>query len=108
MGRILTHPTLYLQVYEILRALLPGTFGLENWQSKIRYLVQAHEQYAHVTRWTQPETADITYPDQNNALRTLFRTNAPGDVFPDWAPDWLTLDDENEVSARSGPFSRIL
>ena len=98
---------MHLQVYEILRALLPGTFGLENWQSKIRHLVQAHKKYGHVTRWAQRETADIMYPDQNNSLRTLFRTRPPGDVFPNWAPDWLAADNENPVSARSGPFSKF-
>ncbi|KIW74784.1 hypothetical protein Z517_11554 [Fonsecaea pedrosoi CBS 271.37] len=84
-----------LFVYEILGALLPGTFGLDNWQSKIRHLVRAHKQYENVTRWTQREVAAMMYSDQNNSLRTLFRTRPLGDVFPDWAPDWLAADDEN-------------
>ncbi|OAG34109.1 hypothetical protein AYO21_11750 [Fonsecaea monophora] len=99
-----------LFVYEILGALLPGTLGLDNWQSKIRHLVRAHKQYEHVTRWTQRETADMMYSDQNNSLRTLFRTRPLGDVFPDWAPDWLAADDENpplewlfEVKTSLGP-----
>ena len=91
-----------LQVYEILKALLPGTFGLENWQSKIRHLVQAHEQYRHVARWEQRETADIVYPDRGNSLSTLFLSTPPGDFFPDWVPDWLEDDDSDD------PVSNLL
>lgn len=70
--------------------MLGDEFGLPNWESKIRYLVQAHRTYRHVTRRTEPETADIVFHDQGKNLEFQFSQsrNTVSDVFPDWYPPW--------------------
>jgi hypothetical protein len=77
-------------VYEVLTHLLGDQFGLENWQSKIRHFVQAHRSYGHVTRRTEPETADIVFCNQNNHLESQFSRSLKNvsDVFDDWYPAW--------------------
>lgn len=70
--------------------MLGDEFGLSNWESKIRYLVQAHESYGHVTRRSEPETADIVFRDQSKNLEFQFShsQNTVSDVFQDWYPPW--------------------
>ncbi|KIX03638.1 uncharacterized protein Z518_07191 [Rhinocladiella mackenziei CBS 650.93] len=95
-----------LFVYEVLKHMLGDEFGLPNWQSNIRYLVQAHESYRHVTRWSEPETADIVFYDQDKNLEFQFSHswNTVSDVFQDWYPppktplEWLF-----EVKTTLGP-----
>ncbi len=71
--------------------MLGDEFDLPNWQSNIRYLVQAHESYRHVFQRDEPETADIIFWDQNKNLELQFShsRNTVSDVFEDWYPAWF-------------------
>lgn len=73
----------------MLQSLTCTDMSLENWRSRIRHFVQAHDQYADVQRFTGPETADITYVDTGHRLEDFFCSRSLGDVFPGWAPSWL-------------------
>jgi hypothetical protein len=88
-----------MQAYEMLRRLTSNTFNLQHWQSGIRHLVQAHHKYSYVTKWTQRETADMMYKDQDNTLGRTLKSNIVGDAFQDWWPDWLADlgEDEDQV-----------
>ncbi|KIW23153.1 uncharacterized protein PV07_11373 [Cladophialophora immunda] len=79
-----------LFVYEMLKHMLGDEFGLQNWQSNIRYLVQAHESYRHVTRRSGPETADIVFCHQGKSVEFQFLDSwtTVSDVFQDWYPPW--------------------
>ena len=89
-----------MQVYELLRCLTSNTVNLQHWQSSIRHLVQAHDQYSHVTKWNDKEVADIMYKDQNNSLGRTLQSKIIGDTFQDWWPDWLADLGEDEDQVR--------
>ena len=89
-----------MQVYELLRRLTSNTVNLQHWQSKIRHLVQAHDQYSDVTKWNGTEVADIMYKDQDNSLGRNLRSKIIGDTFQDWWPDWLADLGEDEDQVR--------
>ena len=60
------------QVFEFLRNLGLKDFGIDNWRSKMRHHAKAHERYEKIMPWTNPETADIVYPDIDSRLTSLF------------------------------------
>jgi hypothetical protein len=89
-----------MQVYELLRRLTSNAVNLQHWQSRIRHLVQAHDQYSYVTEWSHKEVADIMYKDQNNSLGRTLQSQIMGDTFQDWWPDWLADLGEDEDQVR--------
>ncbi|KAF1811695.1 hypothetical protein P152DRAFT_418319 [Eremomyces bilateralis CBS 781.70] len=85
-----------LFVYELLRHLTSNTLDLQHWQSRIRHLVQAHNEYKYVSIWDKRETADIVYKDQRNLLGRTLQSKIIGDEFQDWWPDSLADLGEDE------------
>lgn len=74
-------------MYQILSRLRPDKVTLASWQSKIRHLVQANSRFRYVTRWEQPETADIMYTGQPSEL--IHWLNTLGDISAEQLPEWL-------------------
>lgn len=74
---------------------------LDHWPSKIRHYVRAHPHYENIPCWTQAETADITYTDDESLdLENSFRQRSIGDYFDDWFPQWLS--ESSSCEARNG------
>jgi hypothetical protein len=57
-----------LQVFETLLRVDPQGFGLDNWESSIRHLVDVHPRYADIKPRTRTEQADIIYVDTEGKL----------------------------------------
>jgi hypothetical protein len=56
------------QVFELLSSLVLPNWSRDNWQSTIRTLVNAHQEYADIGAWGARETADIVYDDTTGML----------------------------------------
>ncbi len=59
----------FLKMFEFLKnkLFLPG-FDLNHWQSQIRDRVAVDSRYSELAPWSEPEIADIVYPDDESAL----------------------------------------
>lgn len=56
------------QVFETLLRVHAEGFGLDNWESSIRHLVNVHPRYANIKRRTRTEQADLIYVDTEGKL----------------------------------------
>ena len=92
-----------LFVFERLRALAFPGFDLDNWQSRIRALVNVHPDYAALRNWPAAEIADLMYKDNTgefeNWLRRCSRHSFPS-LPQDGEIQYLI-----EVKTTTGPCS---